>query len=105
LWNVSSPVAVLCSEPRKWWTNRLQKDGDSTAFLDLQLAPPHAKPFSPCLVASGGSDLQNPATRREMVSDTFGRDLLPEGYPVGEETASVAEDVLGETSSEGTSRI
>ena len=28
-----------------------------------------------------------------------------EGYPIDEETASVAEDVSGETSSEGTSRI
>jgi hypothetical protein len=31
--------------------------------------------------------------------------VLPDGYPIDEETASVAEDVSGETSSEGTSRI
>ena len=31
--------------------------------------------------------------------------LYQTGYPIDEETASVAEDVSGETSSEGTSRI
>ena len=31
--------------------------------------------------------------------------VLPDGYPIDGETASVAEDVSGETSSEGTSRI
>ena len=36
----------------------------------------------------------------------WGSDIvLPDGYPIDEETASVAEDVSGETSSEGTSRI
>jgi hypothetical protein len=31
--------------------------------------------------------------------------VLPDGYPIDGEAASVAEDVSGETSSEGTSRI
>ena len=41
------------------------------------------------------------ATRRELGPDI----VLPDGYPIDGETASVAEAVSGETSSEGTSRI